>query len=168
MTRPGLVLWRAGVAGPLPASAVCFRRLLFGLVDLGRIDPGGLLAWQSCDRPLRRSVPSFNAIHADRQPNWPWSQSFLRVLTRRLEDCPAAIAEHPVAWTGGIAGIAQVVPDNAHAAALCCGEQPAHRNLTASALRPETTRVEALDCGGGLAVCRLTRAIVLERYRLEI
>jgi hypothetical protein len=90
----------------------------------------------------------------------PSSQSFLRLLTRRLEECPAAIADHPVARAGGIAGIAQVEPDDAHAAAFCGGEQPAHRNPAASALRPETTRVEALDCGGGLAVCRLTRAIV--------
>ena len=88
------------------------------------------------------------------------SQSFLRLLTRRLEECPAAIADHPVARAGGIAGIAQVEPDDAHAAAFCGGEQPAHRNPAASALQPETTRVEALDCGGGPAVCCLTRAIV--------
>jgi len=90
----------------------------------------------------------------------PSSQSFLKLLIRRLEECPAAIADHPVARAGGIAGIAQVEPDDAHAAAVCGGEQPAHRNPAASALRPETTRVEALDRGGGLAVCRLTRAIV--------
>src|SRR6516164_7525308 len=90
----------------------------------------------------------------------PSSRSFLRLLTRRLEECPAAIADHPVARAGGIAGIAQVEPDDAHAAAFCGGEQPAHRNPAASALRPETTRVEALNCGGGVAVCRLTRAIV--------
>src|SRR5215467_5086034 len=88
------------------------------------------------------------------------SQSLLRLLTRRLEECPAAIADHPVAGTGGIAGIAQVEPDDAHAAAFCGGEQPAHRNLAASALRPEIIRVESLHCGSGLAVCRLTRAIV--------
>src|SRR6202022_1005618 len=64
-TRPGLVLWRAGVAGPLPASAVCFRGLLFGPVDLGGVDPGGLLALAVLRRPLRRSVPRFDAIHAD-------------------------------------------------------------------------------------------------------
>ena len=45
----------------------------------------------------------------------PSSQSFLRLLTRRLEECPAAIADHPVARAGGIAGIAQVEPDDAHA-----------------------------------------------------
>jgi hypothetical protein len=90
----------------------------------------------------------------------PWPQSFLRLLTRRLEECPAAIADHPVARAGGIAGIAQVEPDDAHAAAFCGGEQPAHRNPAASALQPETTRVKALDCGGALAVRHLTRAIV--------
>src|SRR5215470_6248477 len=88
------------------------------------------------------------------------TSSPLRPLNRRLEEGPAAIADHAVARAGCIAGIAQVEPDDAHAAAFCAGEQPAHRNPAASALRPETTRVEALDCGGGLAVCRLTRAIV--------
>src|SRR5262249_40605076 len=41
----------------------------------------------------------------------PSFQSFLRLLTRRLEECPAAVADHPVARAGGIAGIAQVEPD---------------------------------------------------------
>ena len=61
----GLVLWRACVAGPLPVSAVYFRGLLFGPVDLGGVDPGGLLALAVFRRPLRRSVPRFDAIHAD-------------------------------------------------------------------------------------------------------
>ena len=78
-------------------------------------------------------------------PCRPPSQSFLELLIRGLEECPAAIADHPIARAGGIAGIAQVEPDDAHAAAVCGGEQPAHRNPAASALRPETTRVEALD-----------------------
>ena len=42
-----------------------FRCLLFGPVDLGGVDPGGLLALAVLRRPLRRSVPMFDAIHAD-------------------------------------------------------------------------------------------------------
>jgi len=38
-------------------------------------------------------------------------------------------------------------------------QQPAHRNPAASALRPETTRVEALDRGGGLEQARKGREL---------
>src|SRR3974377_943712 len=48
----------------------------------------------------------------------PSSQSFLKLLIRRVHKSPAAIADHPVARAGGIAGIAQVEPDDAHAAAV--------------------------------------------------
>jgi hypothetical protein len=81
-------------------------------------------------------------IKADSRPS---SQSFCGLLTRRLEQRPAAIADHPVAWAGRVAGIAQVEPGDTHAAALCGGEQAAHRNPAAGALGPESTQVEALD-----------------------
>jgi hypothetical protein len=44
---------------------VYFRGFLFGAVDLGGVDPGGLLALALLRRPLWRSVPRFDAIHAD-------------------------------------------------------------------------------------------------------
>jgi hypothetical protein len=67
------------VAGPLPASAVCFRDLLFGAVDLGGVDPGGLLALAVLRRPLRRSVPRFDAIHADTAAELPLVSSGMQV-----------------------------------------------------------------------------------------
>src|ERR1700730_1523390 len=67
----GLDLCRTGVVGPLPASAVCFRDLLFGAVDLGGVDPGGFLALAVLRRPLRRSVPRLDAIHADTAAELP-------------------------------------------------------------------------------------------------
>jgi len=73
----------------------------------------------------------------------PSSQSFLRLLTRRLEECPAAIADHPVARAGGIAGIAQVEPDDAHAAAFCGGEHTPRTGTRPQALcgpRPPGSR----------------------------
>ena len=42
------------------------RGILLGAVDLGAVDPGGLLALAVVlPRPLPRSVPRFDAIHAD-------------------------------------------------------------------------------------------------------
>ena len=73
----------------------------------------------------------------------PSSQSFLRLLTRRLEECPAAIADHPVARAGGIAGIAQVEPEDAHAAAFCGGEHTPRTGTRPQALcgpRPPGSR----------------------------
>src|SRR5215470_9093000 len=83
-----------------------------------------------------------------------------KLLPRRLEQRPTAIADHPVARAGGVAGIAQVESGDAHPAAPRGGEQAAHWNSATGALRPESARVEALDCVGGLAVHLLTRAIV--------
>src|SRR5215471_10452380 len=83
-----------------------------------------------------------------------------KLLPRTLEQRPTAVADHPAARAGGVAGIAQVEPGDAHPAAPCGGEQAAYRNPATGALEPESTRVEALDCVGGLAVRLLTRAIV--------
>jgi len=78
----------------------------------------------------------------------------------RLEERPAAIADHPLVQPGGVAGIAQVEPRDAHPAALCDSEQPAHRYPAAGALGPQSVWIEALDRLGGPEVGLLTSAMV--------
>src|SRR5215471_2444803 len=75
-----------------------------------------------------------------------------KLLPHRLEQRPTAVADHPAARAGGVAGIAQVEPGDAHPAASCGGEQAAYWSPATGALGPESTRVKALDCVGGLAV----------------
>ena len=62
--RAGPEFCRAGVAGPPPVSAEPFRGLPFADVDLCAVDLGGLLV--VLRRPFPRSVPRFDAIHADK------------------------------------------------------------------------------------------------------
>src|SRR5215471_3593272 len=86
--------------------------------------------------------------------------ALLRATDHGLEQRPAPVADDPTPRAGGVAGIAQVEPGDTHAAALRSGEQTAQWNSAAGALRPESARVEALDCVSGLAVRLLTGTIV--------